>query len=288
MTATTVVRRYLADDGVALTADVGGDPAAPAVILSHGGGQTRHSWGTAMARLLADGYQVINVDARGHGESDWSPISDYRIERLAADLQTIVRTLPSPPALVGASMGGAASLIAAAELGAASALVLVDVVPRLNPEGAERIIAFMRARPDGFATLEEVADAVAAYYPQRRRPRDPSGLMKNLRKRADGRLHWHWDPAFVANAQVVSEPPRFTERLYEAAARVRVPTLLVRGMESDIVSEDSIAEFRIHLPALEVCDVAAAGHMVAGDRNDAFNDGVSGFLRRHLPSPQPR
>lgn len=285
MTTLTEVRRYLADDGVALTADVGGDPSAPAVILSHGGGQTRHSWGTAMTRLLAEGYQVINVDARGHGDSDWSPIGDYRIERLAADLQTIVRTLPSPPALVGASMGGAASLIAAAELNAASALVLVDVVPRLNPEGSERIIAFMRARPDGFATLEEVADAVAAYYPQRRRPRDPSGLMKNLRKRADGRLHWHWDPAFVAKAQVVSEPPRFTEKLYKAAARVRIPTLLVRGMESDIVSEDSIAEFRTYLPALEVCDVAAAGHMVAGDRNDAFNDGVSGFLRQHLHQP---
>ncbi|WP_293374470.1 alpha/beta fold hydrolase [Nevskia sp.] len=280
----TAVRRYIADDGVALTADVGGDPAAPAVILSHGGGQTRHSWGTAMKRLLAGGWQVINVDARGHGDSDWSPIADYRIERLAADVKLIAATLPSPPALVGASMGGAASLIAAAETGVASALVLVDVVPRLNPEGAERIIAFMRARPDGFASLDEVADAVSAYYPQRPRPRDPSGLMKNLRWRADGRLHWHWDPAFVATSQVVSEPPRFTEKLYEAAARLKVPTLLVRGMESDIVDEASIAEFRVHTPHLEVCDVAAAGHMVAGDRNNAFNDGVAGFLRRHFAS----
>ncbi|MDP3294354.1 MAG: alpha/beta hydrolase [Nevskia sp.] len=265
MTTTTAVRRYVVDDGVALTADVGGDSSAPAVILSHGGGQTRHSWGTAMARLLADGYQVIDVDARGHGDSDWSPIGDYRIERLAADLQTIAATLASPPALVGA-----ASLIAAAEPNAASALVLVDVVPRLNPEGAERIIAFMRARPDGSQRSMRWQTRSPSYYPQRRRPRDPSGLMKNLRKRADGRLHWHWDPAFVRNSQVVSEPPRFTERLYEAAARVQVPTLLVRGLESDIVSEDSVAEFRTYLPALEVCDVAAAGHMVAGDRNDAF------------------
>ena len=96
MTPPTEVRRYVADDGVALMVDVGGDPSAPTVILSHGGGQTRHSWGTAMARLLAEGYQVINVDARGHGESDWSPISDYRIERLAADLQTIVRPQNAP------------------------------------------------------------------------------------------------------------------------------------------------------------------------------------------------
>lgn len=119
---TTVMRRYLVDDGVALTADVGGDPSAPAVILSHGGGQTRHSWGMAMTRLLADGYQVINVDARGHGDSDWSPAGDYRIERLAADLHAIAATLSSPPALVGASMGGAASLIAASVPGAATAL----------------------------------------------------------------------------------------------------------------------------------------------------------------------
>ena len=281
MTAVSTVHRYAVDDGLSLAADVGGDPSAPAVILSHGGGQTRHSWGTAMRRLLADGYRVINVDARGHGESDWSPTGDYRIERLAADLKAIAATLPAPPALVGASMGGAASLLAAAEPGLARALILVDVVPRLNPQGAERIIAFMRARPDGFATIDEVADAVAAYYPPRPRPRDPSGLMKNLRRHADGRLHWHWDPAFVANSQVLSEPPRFTEKLYEAARRIAVPTLLVRGMESDIVSEENIAEFRAHTPHLEVCDVHAAGHMVAGDRNDAFNEGVARFLSRH-------
>jgi len=276
----TTLRRYVTDDGLSLAADVGGDPSAPAVILSHGGGQTRHSWGAAMRRLVADGHHVINVDARGHGDSDWSPSGQYRIERLAADIAGIAATLPARPVLVGASMGGAASLIAAADAGVARALILVDVVPRLNPEGAERIIAFMRARPDGFATLDEAADAVAAYYPQRRRPRDPSGLMKNLRRRADGRLHWHWYPAFVANSQAVSEPPRFAEKLYEAAARLTIPTLLVRGLESDIVSDDGIAEFRAHTPHLEVCDVAAAGHMVAGDRNDAFNDGVSAFLRR--------
>lgn len=284
---TTAVRRFRVDDGVTLAADVGGAPSAPAVILSHGGGQTRHSWGTAMARLLADGYQAINVDARGHGDSDWSAVGDYRIDRLAADLAAIAATLSAPLALVGASMGGAASLIAAAETGIARALVLVDIVPRLDPEGAERIVAFMRARPDGFANLDEAAAAVAAYYPQRPQPRDPSGLMKNLRRRADGRLHWHWDPAFVAASQALSEPPRLTERLHEAARRIRIPTLLVRGMESDIVSEAGIAELREHLPHLEVCDVAAAGHMVAGDRNDAFNDGVAGFLRRHFASALP-
>jgi pimeloyl-ACP methyl ester carboxylesterase len=160
--------------------------------------------------------------------------------------------------------------------------VLVDVVPRIDPDGGKKIGDFMRARPDGFATLEEAADAVSAYNPHRPRPKDVSGLMKNLRVRDDGRLHWHWDPRFVQNEKRV-EPPQFAEILLDAADRVRIPSLLVRGMQSDIVSEAGVEEFRRHLPALEVYDVIGAGHMVAGDRNDAFNDGVIGFLQRHLP-----
>jgi pimeloyl-ACP methyl ester carboxylesterase len=188
----TVVRRYTVAKNMTLVADVGGAPSAPAVILMHGGGQTRHSWGGAMQALLRRGYHVINLDARGHGESDWSHEADYSLEAMDGDLRAIVATLARPPALVGASMGGATALYAAGDVNArsvASTLVMVDVVPRVMPQGAAKIRAFMRARPDGFATLEEAADAVATYYPNRGRPKDVSGLMKNLRLRPDGRLH---------------------------------------------------------------------------------------------------
>lgn len=276
-------RRYPVTGGITLAADVGGDPSAPTVILLHGGGQTRHSWGGAMRELLRQGYQVINLDARGHGESDWSADGVYRLDLLAEDLCAVIDGLPEPPALVGASMGGATALYAVGNgtKPIASALVLVDVVPRPAAAGADKIAAFMRARPDGFATLEEAADAVAAYYPQRPRPKDPSGLMRNLRRRDDGRLYWHWDPAFVARFGRL-EPPQFAERLLDAATRVRIPSLLVRGLQSDIVSEAGVEEFRSALPTLEVYDVAEAGHMVAGDRNDSFNAGVISFLSRHL------
>jgi pimeloyl-ACP methyl ester carboxylesterase len=284
MSIETQVRRYRVPGGIEIAADVGGDPSRPTVILLHGGGQTRHSWGGAMHELLRRGYQVINYDARGHGDSGWAPDGDYSLQAMADDLQAVVATLSSPPALVGASMGGITSLYAVGN-GAptfASALVLVDVVPRVDPDGGKKIGDFMRARPDGFATLEEAADAVSAYNPHRPRPKDISGLMKNLRLREDGRLHWHWDPRFVQNDKRV-EPPQFAETLLAAADRVRIPSLLVRGMQSDIVSEAGVEEFRRHLPALEVYDVVGAGHMVAGDRNDAFNDGVIGFLQQHLP-----
>lgn len=274
-------RRYTGAHGLSLAADVGGDPAAPAVILMHGGGQTRHSWGTAMRELVAQGFHVLNLDARGHGDSDWSPEADYRLATLAEDLRAVTATLPAAPALVGASMGGATGLYAVGSSTApiARALVMVDIVPRVEAQGANKIGAFMRANPQGFATLQDAADAVAAYYPHRPRPKDPSGLMKNLRRREDGRLYWHWDPRLLDQSKD-PEPPRFTEQLLEACAGVHVPTLLVRGLNSDIVGSAGVEEFRRHLPQLEVFDVTGAGHMVAGDRNDAFNEGVIGFLKR--------
>jgi pimeloyl-ACP methyl ester carboxylesterase len=189
--------------------------------------------------------------------------------------------------MVGASMGGATSLYAvgnaAPDKPLARALILVDIVPRIDPVGGAKIGNFMRGNRDGFATLEEAAEAVSAYNPHRPKPKDISGLMKNLRLREDGRLHWHWDPKFLAPSHR-AEPPDFTEQLHAAAEHVQIPTLLVRGLKSDIVSDEGIAEFRSHLPALQVFDVAGAGHMVAGDRNDAFNQGVIGFLREHLPA----
>ena len=66
------------------------------------------------------------------------------------------------------------------------------------------------------------------------------------------------------------------------ARREGLPVLLVRGLKSDVVSDAGVAAFRALLPALEVADVGGAGHMVAGDRNDAFNASVIAFLMRHL------
>ena len=273
---------FTGHDGLRLAADVGGDPADPTLILMHGGGQTRHSWDGVMREFAARGYYVINLDARGHGESQWSPDGVYSLEVLAADLRAVLATRDDLPALVGASMGAATGLYAVgtAEQPIARALVMVDLVPRLEHEGGEKIAAFMRAHTDGFENLEQAADAVAAYYPHRPRPKDPSGLMKNLRWRDDGRLHWHWDPKFVQR-NPDTEPPRFSHQLLQACAGLTLPTLLIRGMQSDIVSDAGVAEFRAQVPQLEVVNVSGAGHMVVGDKNDAFNQGLGEFLDRH-------
>ena len=278
-------RRYPVPGGIHVVADVGGNPQHPTVILQHGGGQTRHSWGGALQELVARGYHVVSLDARGHGDSDWDPEGNYSLEALSRDLRAVIATLSSRPALVGASMGGACSLLTVgnSEEQIAAALILVDIVPTVNMGGANKIGKFMRSRPEGFANLEEAADAVAAYSPHRPRPKDTTGLMKNLRLREDGRLYWHWDPQFMRRTHRL-EPPQFALQLLEAAERVRIPTLLVRGLQSDIVTDQGVAEFKQRLKQLEVYDVRDAGHMVAGDRNDAFNHGVISFLQRYLPA----
>jgi pimeloyl-ACP methyl ester carboxylesterase len=281
-------RRYAGPAGFSLAADVGGDPRATAVILMHGGGQTRHSWREAASRLVTDGYHVITLDARGHGDSDWSASGDYKLDAFAADLLAVIATLKTPPVLVGASLGGSTGLYAVGNSSTliASALVMVDIVPRVDLAGAEKIMNFMRSHPDGFANVEEAIDAVVAYNPHRRRPRDPAGLMKNLRRKSDGRLYWHWDPRILDSPSRL-EPPDLVEPLLAAASRVRIPTLLVRGMLSDVVTDAAIDELRGVLPGLEVYGVAQAGHMVAGDRNDVFSNAIGNFLRRHAPVLSP-
>ncbi|HEX7784237.1 MAG TPA: alpha/beta hydrolase [Sphingobium sp.] len=276
--------RFTTPDGLRLVADVGGMPGAPGVILLHGGGQTRHSWAKAQAQLIDRGYFVVNYDARGHGESDWSATGDYSLDALSSDLLAVRATIEGPVAFVGASMGGMTSFytIGHSDRPVADALVMVDIVLRPAEEGRDKIVKFMTANGNGFANLAEAADAVAAYNPDRPRPADPSGLLRNLRLREDGRLYWHWDPRMLAQ-EPRAEPPSFADRMVAVSSHVTLPTLLVRGGKSDIVDDAGVAEMRRLVPQTEVFDVPGAGHMVAGDRNDAFNDGVITFLNRHLP-----
>lgn len=274
-------------DGLTLAADVAGASDAPPVVLFHGGGQTRHAWGTTL-QVLGNDWFAHSVDLRGHGESDWAPDGDYSIDAFARDVTTVARNLSGPPVLVGASLGGLASLTAIAgavqahEPPLASALVLVDVAPRIELSGVSRIVEFMTSNLEGFDSLEEVADVIAAYNPHRKRPTDLSGLKKNLRQRADGRWVWHWDPRFVSGPMGSPDETRSTtyagNRLADAARLLDIPTLLVRGRMSDLLSEEGVRELQDLVPHAQVADVAGAGHMVAGDRNDAFNDAVVRFL----------
>jgi pimeloyl-ACP methyl ester carboxylesterase len=261
-----------------------GVPGRPTIVLLHGGGQTRHSWRTAAVAFADRGYHSVSYDARGHGESDWSPSGDYSFGSLSADLADVLSTVHGPVALVGASMGGMTAYhTAGSTTRELRALVLVDIVPRPAVAGTARILAFMRSHADGFARLEDAADAVAAYYPERPRPRDISGLRKNLRQHHDGRLYWHYDPRLVGTG-VASEPPSFGDWAVEKAAHIRAPVLLVRGGKSDLVDDAGVVDLQQLLPQAEVLNVAGTGHMLVGNRNDAFNDGLLAYIQRQMPA----
>ena len=273
-------------DGNRMVADVAGSPTDPPVVLLHGGGQTRHSWGTTLEALGTRGWWVYSVDLRGHGDSEWAADTDYTLDAFAGDVLAISRTFAAPPALVGASLGGISSLAAIGEhpdVAVARALVLVDVAPRIEEAGRNRIGQFMAERMErGFASLDEVGDAIQQYNPHRPRPTNLYGLEKNLRRRADGRWYWHWDPAFISGKLGGQDETRSSlvdpERLQAAARAITIPTLLVRGRVSDLLSEEGAQELLELVPHARLVDVAGAGHMVAGDRNDLFNDAVVSFL----------
>jgi pimeloyl-ACP methyl ester carboxylesterase len=287
-------RTFLGADGNRLVASEMGQPGRP-VLLLHGGGQTRHAWAKTARRLAEEGWHAIALDQRGHGDSEWVTRGGYTFPDFAADAIAVARQVTrehgAKPVAIGASLGGVASLLALAE-GVSpvfSGLVLADVVPRMDPRGVAHIQGFMRARADqGFASVEEAAEAVAAYLPHRPRPSSLDGLKKNLRHHPDGRWRWHWDPRFLDGPRSVNaEWERVEDRLLQAAQAVSVPALLVRGGSSELVTPEAAEEFLSLAPAVEYVDVAEARHMVAGDRNDAFANAILSFMRRHFLAAAP-
>ena len=255
------------------------------VLLAHGGGQTRHSWGGTAQKLAANGHRVISIDLRGHGDSSWDSKRDYSMAAYCADAEHVVEWIGEPVAWVGASLGGMTGLHAVdGTPDSYTSLTLVDITPRPAKAGVARILNFMAARAeDGFASLDEAADAIAEYQPHRPRPTDLTGLAKNLRHRDNGRWYWHWDPAFITSrGQVNSEHARdrHHDELEKMARRITMPTLLIRGKLSDLVTEDEVQAFMEMGPHAEYVDVQGAAHMIAGDKNDVFTDAVVCFLDR--------
>lgn len=271
-------------EGNCLVADLWDGHGHPVVFL-HGGGQTRRSWDATAMQVAESGMRAITVDLRGHGESEWAKSGAYSFEEYGADAAALFRQVTerfrARPSAVGASLGGLSSLMAETRHGPLlESLVLVDITPRMDPNGVARIQGFMGERmEEGFATLEEAAEAIAGYLPHRKRPRSLDGLRKNLRQGEDGRYRWHWDPNFIKGDKSIDHNGRaLMEGLIDALPSLNLPVLLVRGMQSELVHEDYAREFVAMVPSARYVDVGGAGHMVAGDKNDIFCSAVLEFL----------
>ncbi|MEN9885820.1 MAG: hypothetical protein RL758_398 [Pseudomonadota bacterium] len=265
--------------GLRVAADAWGDPAAPLVLLGHGGGQTRHAWRDTARRLSEAGFYAVAYDARGHGDSDWPDDGDYSLDAQISGLRALLDTLGRrKTALIGASMAAEVYLVGLGEgLVDASALVLVDYAPHTQEEGYQRNKAFMQAHANGFKTLNEAAEAIARFRGGAR-PTRLDGLAKVLRRRADGRLYWHWDTRLIDWR--VREYPSRQARMVDAARHLTLPTLLMRGGKSDVLSQEGAQKFLQLVPHAEYVEIPGAGHMIASDANDSFGHAVADFLRR--------
>jgi pimeloyl-ACP methyl ester carboxylesterase len=273
--------RFAGRAGLLLAADVGGSPEGICIVLSPGAGQTRLAWRHLAKHLVSQGHRVISLDLRGHGESAWAADGDYSIEAFVDDLLAVLATQRGPLVLIGASIGGIASLLAVARHRSADirGLVLVDVVPNMQTSGLERIRGFMSAGEAGFADIDEAADAVARYLPHRPRPASSASLAKNLRRGKDGRWYWHWDPAFHAGSRQRAEEGMLT-KMESAATSISVPTLLVSGSRSEVVDIAGATRLLHLIPHAQWVNVQDAAHMVAGDQNDLFDAEIDSFVRR--------
>jgi pimeloyl-ACP methyl ester carboxylesterase len=282
-----LVEEFTGAGGLPLAGDVWGPSDASTVVMLHGGGQTRHSWKETGRVLARHGLRVVTIDLRGHGDSGWSPDGVYGLDRYRDDVLAVLDQLASPAMIVGASLGGLTGMLVASAAGPARVpgLVLVDVVPRIEPAGGARITGFMAGHGDGFGSLDEAAEAVAEYLPHRTRPRTPEGLRRNLRLREDGRWYWHWDPRMLA-MPTPDDRAGHLRRLEDAARTLDIPVLLLWGRLSDVVSAEGVDEFRALVPHAEVVALPGAAHTAAGDDNDAFTRAVVDFCTRSRQIPR--
>lgn len=268
-----------------------GHRAHPPVLCLHGGGQTAYMY-EELGAALAPGHHVLAPDLPNHGDSDPVSIEATTGPGARLDRQALAGTLPplcdafgfARMVVVGASLGGITAItLAAARPDLVAGIVLIDVGHRLEDEGVRKIIDFMRAH-ESFASLEEAATEISHYLPRRKAVRAAS-LTRNLRQRRDGRWVWKhgFGRRFTELAAADPDGDRYDwktsmEGLDTDAAGLACPVLVLRGAESDVLSDEGAEEVARLIPNARLATVLAAGHLAAGDNPESTVALVSAFL----------
>jgi pimeloyl-ACP methyl ester carboxylesterase len=259
-----------------------GPSVAPPVVCLHGGGQTAYMYEELGSALRAT-HHVLAPDLPNHGDSDPLPDDLWGREHLAATIPPLLDEFGLQRAvLVGASLGGLASISFAAEHpDRLVGIVLIDIGHRLEDEGVQKIMDFMRAH-ESFGSLEEAADFIAGYLPYRKSFR-PENLKRNLRQRADGRWIWKHGMGRRSQRQLETTGAELDWKsimtgVAEDAAGIDVPVLLLRGGASDVLSGDAAEELMRILRHGRLETVEKAGHLAAGDNPHSTVGLVKGFL----------
>ena len=251
-------------------------PDAPVLVLLHGYTGHARSW-DAFAQAMSSRYRVLALDQRGHGETQWAPPDAYDTSEMVTDLEHFVNALDLREfALVGLSMGGLVSIgYAGKRPGRLAKLVIVDIAPELDMEGLKRIQAGV-VRSDVFMSVDEAYARARADNPIPPDDQLRHRIEYSLMRREDGRFTYRYDRALRDPKNPRTGIP--AEEGWRLVANIDVPTLLVRGELSDILSKPVAARMANAIPDCRLVEVAGSSHPVPLDKPDAFLRAVSAFL----------
>jgi esterase len=247
------------------------------ILFLHGGGINAHTW-DCVAVMLSDRFRCVALDQRGHGDSEWSPVVDYRIAAHVGDIEGFIAALGLARAIVvGQSMGGLNAIAYAARYSdRLRAMVIVDVAPEISAPGTERIREFS-ATPE-LDSPQAFLERAIKFNPLR----DPAVLRRslhyNLRETPTGKWTFKHDQRRRSDDAVRS----FTEdraRLAGEVSKIKCSILVVRGALSDVLTDAGAEKFAHSLPDGRWVVVEKSGHNVQGDNPRALLDALLAFFR---------
>ncbi len=254
-----------------------GSPASPPVVLLHGITGHARTWDDE-ARLLATGRRVLVLDQRGHGDSDPAPDADYSDGALLGDLVAFADALGLRHlSLLALSLGGRVAInFAGHHPERVERLVVVDIGPEIAPAGRARVGTLMAAAPERFESVEETIAYMRANSPLYAEAMLRHRAQHAVRPLADGGFTWKYDRAL--RDAIRQGRLRVPADLWPQWRAITCPTLLVRGAESDVLSEETAKRMVDELPAARLVVVPGAGHTVPGDQPAAFQSLLREFL----------
>ena len=254
-----------------------GDPAAPPIVLLHGGHQSAHSW-DLVSLHLARKYRVLALDQRGHGDSEWARDVEYSNREMALDALAFMDAMAlERPILIGHSMGGRNSLLLTKQApGRLRALVIVDVGPEVSDRGRAAIAGFVQENQE-FENLEQFVANVRKYDPYRPLEHIERTVKYNMLQRADGKFVSKCD-SNPRRLGIVRGGGPLDNITLDDARGFDLPVLLIRGEKSNILAEDAAERFRDALPNGRLVTVPNCGHNVHGQNTLGFIGALGGFL----------
>ena len=278
-TQTKYVDRTVLANGINIHYLEWGDADAPTLIALHGLRGHGHTW-DSFSEAMSGELHILALDQRGRGTTDWAPDGDYGDEAYVKDIEGFCEALSLDNfVLMGHSMGGRNSMIfSARNPSRVSRLILVDVGPTLDPKGGERIRQEIIAAREEYDSMEELIQLQARSNPLLAPELLRRRTIYQTRELADGKVVWRYDLAIRQQIREDRRPPR--EDIWPLIPNISCPTLIVRGMETDILPLEVANKMVEVMPQAELAQVERAAHMVMEDNSEGYLEAARDFLYR--------